>query len=64
MFPLPAPPRVGPCRELTRVGAALYDEGEPKAGRSVLGRRAWSQEAPRLERRPWGGGRALPHPTQ
>ncbi|CAI9160848.1 unnamed protein product [Rangifer tarandus platyrhynchus] len=29
-FPLPAPPRVGPGRELTRVRAALYDKGEAR----------------------------------
>ena len=38
-------------------------KGEPKAGRAVLGRRAWSHDAPRLERKPWGGGRVLHRPA-
>ena len=64
-FPLPAPPQVGSGRKLTRVGAALYYKGEPKAGRGIgiLGRRAWSQDAQRLERKPWGGGWVLQCPA-
>lgn len=42
------------------MGAALYDKREARAGRGVRGRRAWSQEAPRLKRKPWGGGQPCP----